>query len=121
MGVDYYVHKIGNVEKALRKEVTNIVKLELDTYHLCGGNSDSTVSGCGAVKTIEEIKSAAISKYFSDLPSQIALVIGSLTKMNITDNSRTYELLNLTSKYIDDNIQFELNILGFLLRRLVSL
>ena len=37
MGVDYYIHKIGNIEKEIRKEIRNSVKSELDTYHLCGG------------------------------------------------------------------------------------
>lgn len=112
MGVDYYVHKIGNVEKALQKEIKNNVKLELDTYQSCGGKRDSTVSGCGAVKTIDEINLTATTKYMNDLPSRIALTIGNQKKMNITDNSRTYELLNLTSNSTNYTIQIELNIKG---------
>ena len=112
MGVDYYVHKIGNVEKTLQKEIKDLVKLELDTYYSCGGKSEPKVPGCSAVKTIDEIKSTATAKYLSDLPSKIELTIGNQKKMSITDNSRTYELLNLASNRINDTIQIELNIKG---------
>jgi Tfp pilus assembly protein PilX len=114
MGVDYYVHKIGNIEKAVRKEVKELVKQQLDLYLACSGSKDSNVPGCTNVKTIEDIKTLANSTYYSNLTSKIESITGSQTKKTIIDNLKTYELVSLTPKNsnTNDTIQIELNIKG---------
>ena len=71
------------------------------------GKKDNDVPGCSSVKTIDEIKTDATIKYVRDLTSKIDLIKGGQTVTHITDNSRTYELVNQSLKYNNDTIEIE--------------